>query len=485
MADSIEFQGNGLKVIISDPENINQDECLQLAKTGKDNWNAWRLRFPSRKVNATTTENHADFHQIDFRQQQIDFAGFEFGESANFREVVFADHASFDRAKFGMWAVFDKAKFGKWACFQNTQFGIRASFNQAIFALEPRFDYAQFGYSASFDETQFGESSHFDEAQFAGGASFDRATFGKRACFIGTQFGDPVRFHYAQFGDDVHFDARKRDQMQSWRGHQMSSNAQWAKAYGLDPEQFPSASFSGVDFEGRVSFFGRKFDGPLQFTPQSYVSILPDKSVVGWQRATKFGAAPIFHECKFNQDTSFEKAIFPAATGSEEAARAYRTLKLAFTQQQAIREEQRFFKLEMLEEAKSAEKNNDRTRLLYRGYEYFSDFGFSVSRPLYVLIMSTVTALILYGLQADLSLCIPKKVTCEMTGSLFQFGLASALPGFEKLADPAAIKLFGKTDQGIANISVTTTITLLIHKAISVIFLFLIGLALRNLFKLK
>ena len=91
-----------------------------------------------------------------------------------------------------------------------------------------------------------------------------------------------------------------------------------------------------------------------------------------------------------------------------------------------------------------------------------------------------------YACQADLTLCWPCSPTRNATVPLLQFGLAHALPGFEKLAEPAAIKLFGDAaGKGVADIGLSTVITLFAQKTVSLLSLFLIGLALRNLFKMK
>ena len=91
-----------------------------------------------------------------------------------------------------------------------------------------------------------------------------------------------------------------------------------------------------------------------------------------------------------------------------------------------------------------------------------------------------------YACQADLTLCWPCSPTRNATVPLLQFGLAHALPGFEKQAEPAAIKLFGDaTGKGVADLGLFTVITLFAQKTVSLLSLFLIGLALRNLFKMK
>ncbi|WP_372659003.1 hypothetical protein, partial [Hydrogenophaga sp.] len=179
---------------------------------------------------------------------------------------------------------------------------------------------------------------------------------------------------------------------------------------------------------------------------------------------------------------------------------AYRTLKLAFAQQQATREEQRFFRLEMAEEALMAlplrawlttwwqQRRRAQVqqvemlppRFLYLLYAGLSHFGFSIARPMWLFVLALLLAVVVYGVQADLRLCSPFGAdACRMTGPLLQFGFAHALPGFEKLADPATHTLFPN------GLGVWTVLTVLLHKLVSVLALFLAGLGLRNLFKMK
>ena len=199
-----------------------------------------------------------------------------------------------------------------------------------------------------------------------------------------------------------------------------------------------------------------------------------------------FAVPPSFHDAKFPQNFDFGSSKFPGIKGKLSSARAYRTLKLAFAQQHAVREELRFFKLEMAEESKAAKAHKTPNWWLYWLYEKLSDFGFSVNRPLLLFALTTIVSVGLYACQADLALCRPWSPTCNATAPLLQFGLAHALPGFEKLAEPAAIKLFGDAaGKGVADLGLFTVITLFAQKTVSLLSLFLIGLALRNLFKMK
>ncbi|WP_291921991.1 pentapeptide repeat-containing protein, partial [Limnohabitans sp.] len=221
-------------------------------------------------------------------------------------------------------------------------------------------------------------------------------------------------------------------------------------------------SFDNSVFSGPVSFNGRKFADTTSFFKCNFAEV------------------PTFHSCELNQDTSFEGSVFPPATGSEEAARAYRTLKLAFSKQQAIREEQRFFRLEMEEETL---RETGLKRLLFQAYKTFSDYGFSITRPLKYGGLAVLVLTALYGLLSWLGQCGLSVQACHFAPQWLEFSLLQTLPlpGLDKLSE-AASKAFWP--QG-AWWSFGLSALVILHKTLSLAVLFLIGLALRNLFKLK
>jgi hypothetical protein len=72
---------------------------------------------------------------------------------------------------------------------------------------------------------------------------------------------------------------------------------------------------------------------------------------------------------------------------------------------------------------------------------------------------------------------------CEFSSAWIEFSVLQALPlpGLDKLSDTLRSKLFA--DSGWSSIAVTLTV--ISHKTVSLLALFLMGLGLRNLFKLK
>lgn len=463
MAESRTYEGNGHRVTIVDPANITREECLALAHCGKDAWNSWRYEFPAiEQPNAEPYLNRADFSKQNLSSTSINFSEFDFGDNATFTGAEFGSNSStFTESRFGINTSFATASFPHGAWFKGSTFNGFTSFDWASFQGSIVFSNVAVNGGISFQGALFAELSYFEEANFRG-----------IAIFVGASFGRSANFNRARFESGAFFMGCDWTQIRRPSGSEIHLKVKaLAETIGANPTSFPRMFFESTYFGGDANFSGRKFSEGLSFAIADLPSGMPSS-------ATAFLVAPKFHNCDLHQDANFDQVRFPLAKGSSEAIRAYRTLKLAFAKQQGMQEEQRFFKLEMEEEA-VAEKGA--IRWLYRAYKYSSDYGFSIARPFVWFVIATIVAAVIYALQAGLRF--------DFRGTYFaplvQFSFASAIPGLEKLAEPAAIRLFGEISKGITNYSLPTVLTLLAHKAVSLLALFLIGLALRNLFKMK
>jgi uncharacterized protein YjbI with pentapeptide repeats len=475
------------------PDNITQAGCLALARLGKKAWNAWRLKYPSQVVAFYVTSNAADFSGYDFSKESINFNGFKFGHRANF------NNAQFGNAQFGQ-ANFAGADFGESAYFIGAKFGSSPRFCDARFGDLATFRGAQFSQNAIFTNVQFGDYVCFDGAQFCDATRFDQAKFGNDASFKGTQFSN-TSFEFTEFGKSATFTGcnwASLTNQYSECSDKFEEIKAWAEERGLSPEAFKSISFAGAKFTDRVDFSGRKFEGRTSF------------GYIDEHRLTKFGKAPLFHNCKLHQDTTFDGAEFPEPssdpTENDIAARAYRTLKLAFSQHQAIREEQRFFRLEMEEEAAKLVSTRQQTSrkkqssflgllketknishyirvYLFFSYKWFSNYGFSFGRPMVLLLIALPVFGGVYSWLSVLTPCLLTHADCQISYDLIQFTLLQALPlpGLDKWSDSLRSDLF--PDEGWKSLGFTAA--LIIHKTISLLVVFLFGLALRNLFKMK
>lgn len=491
MAEPRTYSGNGHTLTIADPDNITRDECLALARCGADAWNVWRDEFPLLQLGVDEFRNTADFSGVDFRDNFIDFFGLRLGDHARFRGAVFDHQVNFVEHVFGRFVDFSGARFEYRGTFGRASFGHSVNFSGAVFGAA----------GADFEGASFGSWANFCSALFLGRANFQGARFGSFAFFLGTVFDAAAEFSAAKFGPHAAFMGRNWDVLSRQFENFTPTSYEPDNLKQLRPNAFSYCCFDGCEFEGVVNFSNREFLEAASFSTlknevrvrrrleldggdllNSVEAASIEEFVFPEGTAVRFGLPPIFHGCKLLQDFAINSAILPDPTGQEQSIRAYRTLKLAFSQQQATREEQRFFRLEMAEEAKAAEGSRDPAKWLYIAYRELSDFGFSVRRPALLLGVALLLMLPLYAWQAGLQACWPTAAGCNMTGPLIQFASAHALPGFEKLSEPAGKLLFGKDLEGLG---VWTVLTLLLHKAVSMLAIFLIGLALRNLFKMK
>ena len=113
----------------------------------------------------------------------ITFAGFIFPGPALFDSAAFSGETSFIDAIFSMDASFKRAAF------------LRASFERAIFSSGAAFDIATYEHTAI-----------FEQARFLGDASFTRVTFSRNAAFDNAFFLSSVAFNSASFMGDAWFD---------------------------------------------------------------------------------------------------------------------------------------------------------------------------------------------------------------------------------------------------------------------------------------
>ena len=462
---------------------------LALARGGKDVWNAWRNAYPCRVHRAINGLITSVGPKVDLRghvfQDNADFSEFLFGDDANFEGVHFKKTAIFAGAQFGEIADFGFAKFEGAAIFLGAQFGDDAKFVGAKFGDQVIFRAAQFGQEANFSCAQFDSYTYFEGSQFGDSAKFLGALFKKSAQFDGLEWASLGRIY----------------------GGSLDDRRVWANLRGLDPQVFGSIDFGGAKFMGGSDFSSRRFTGrtnfglsgvlsALHFARDEYgnISVADGKAQVIEEvdipapQPTFFEYPPAFYNSTLHQNTSFRDARFPDKPhGNEMCARAYRTLKLAFAQQHAVREEQRFFKLEMAEEAAF---DTGARRWLYRIYKEIADYGFSLIRPVAWGLGLTGLFSIIYGAlmwgagtTAGFAVFCKAPINWQLTTQWAQFVLLNLLPlpGFDDTLKVLRSMLFGNTGWW----PLLATIAEAMHKICVLLAVFLIGLALRNLFKLK
>jgi hypothetical protein len=276
----------------------------------------------------------------------------------------------------------------------------------------------------------------FSDCIFRSGASFRETGFGQSADFTGTTFHGVADFSTA--GRDAAIRAAK---------------------------------FARAQFHRAAQFTNREFKGITLF------------------REAHFDEPPEFFNVDLPHEADFERATYGKVTPSNAIAAepAYRTLKLKMSELQHHRLETAFVALEL-----RAKRYNDPSRvacILYALYCAFSNFGQSFAYPLLWLLGVAALSGFIYFAVID----GPTLLSCGMSDQckldwarvgnfavLAVFGLVPFLDFSKQIAMRQLEALTGSRDATslvLAIESVETTLSLL--------FLFLLGLAVRNLFRLK
>ena len=348
------------------------------------------------------------------------------------------------------------------------------------------FSYAQFKKHAYFWDTKFKGHANFSSAEFKGQASFNNAKFmGEYTFFLNTKFEKNADFKDVIFGgNDVSFNNVKFKKTVSFQHSIFSSeSAKFRDAEFNDLATFQKARFEGhadfrtpgnnsdvAAFHGVVNFEGVEFLDYAFFENRIFRKRTIFKNCI-------FHIAPRFHGCRFHQDTDFTDARFLDKQG-DEAARAYRTLKLDMEEKRARQEQLTFYALEM-KSRRSAEKRKF-LKFISWLYEVTSDYGQSISQPLILLGFSFAFFAIIYAI---LFLAVPM-VNCEKTDILVltsRFSLEQIIRPFGALNSLLLPELLKKVSP--ANLLLLRLIAAL-QSLLSLVLLLLSALAARWRFKI-
>ena len=310
----------------------------------------------------------------------VSFRGTNFSGVAIFMIAQFYGRPDFDEATFDGVVNFSEATSYREASFVHASFRGRAEFRAAVWNNDVLLDGAIFHQRAEFSSTVFSGIAQFCNAVFSRKAIFVGAAFGGEANFANTKFDKEAFFsaatfsgslmvHDAMFGGDALFGAgsegivRRRDLPGSRKPH----------------DRISLTNFHRTVFRGRADFSNRDFVGKTDF------------------RDAVFNIAPEFYGSELHQDTDFAGTVFRDHKGNDhvDAARAYRTLKLAMEQARATREQAKFFR----HEQRSLRLRSDTPRslkVISWLYEFTSDYGESPIRPLVGVGMAFIFFLLVY-----------------------------------------------------------------------------------------
>lgn len=397
--------------------------------------------------------------------------GPNFDGGAYFKDVT-AD-INFDNAIFFGYAHFDSI-FSMKTQFINCKFLENADFDRASFSILKIIN-STFHRACSFKDCIFNGATLFQETIFVSAPDFSKSdpasnselTFNEIQ-FFGCWFFNGGNFRGRKFLTTGLFGA-------TTNGHAIDKNKLLEIAGSLTYQITEASNEATANQRTSAKTISRLLDS------QKFRKRCSGKTV--------FLGIPDFHGCKFHQDTSFVGTEFEVPPGND-AARAFRTLKLAMEQLKSSHEEQKFFRLEM---------EADRPTLpgfrpwISRIYQITSDYGFSLWRPVAWLIGLSLMFGMAYGWLAN---TCAADIACakiawkadvgsaaDRTSAVIKYTLASVspVPGLDRMQTELRAPLFGHHGW----IPITALVLEILHKIVALVMAFLFALALRNLFKMK
>ncbi len=374
----------------------NAREPDEIASLGAATWNLWQMDagLKQKKILELHNLSLGNFRGFYF-YQPVRYTG-EVETDINFSRAVFRKSATFEKVFFNGDAVFEEASF----------YGV-ANFNYARFLCHALFDGVRFKERTSFALVDFQGQAHFPRSEFHAHTMFQNTRFKASDTHKPSNYSlvidDPnnireIDFTHVRFLSTVDF-----------------RRAEFHREVDFSDSLFDKeVRFQGAEFHGKTQFHNCRFHGKTIFDTDEGNLERGD----GQPKRTEFFKVPEFYSAELHEGTGILQAKLPSVDGSDESRRAYRTLKLAFSRYQAVREEQFCYRREIMEEqeqlARELEGQTEsgeagqltfsrqelrekkwRYRFL-RIYGCLSDYGFSIVRPAIFLFATFCLSWVLY-----------------------------------------------------------------------------------------
>lgn len=334
-------------------------------------------------------------------------------------------------------------------------------------------------------------TADFSQSVFSSEANFYRTTFIDHTVFRGVTFHAAADFHCAALGGDAYFGSVEFKSFAYFESAKFSARSSFAAVTFGD-----NAVFSSVSFCSSAAFSSSIFNGFVYFVDTEF-------GAIGLANNCK----PSFRDCQFEKPTSFRGAVFrdnyPDLSGAvlhgkttftakaacwpdetaqrfedkdaretwaEEAKESCAAIRHVLGQQGLPEDEHFFFRREM---GFAGQVGSWWARVPYRLFGVLSDYGISIARPVTFLATTFVLPLGAYTAIFENR----GGTLLESALSALGLSLASTLKffGFQRLYFGG---LFKDADFWIALLTGTQTV-------LGYVFLFFLGLGLRQRFRLR
>ncbi|AUN33391.1 pentapeptide repeat-containing protein [Niveispirillum cyanobacteriorum] len=417
-------------------------------------------------------EGNIDFTKSLF-MHEIRFEAAEFRVAPKFQEAIFLQYTYFTDTEFSKGFDFRKSEFKAPVSFKSIKVEENA---------DARFGGARFFREVDFTESKFGGNLFFGKAEFVGPSSFYECEFSKYgANFSGAIFSICADFRKSKFKGDVFFsnvyfpsivESNPSEHSPPWPIH---SDTFSGYIYLDGAEFLGTASFKETKFLGNSRFQNVIFRNKADFHKANFCSSVDFTN-------SELKGPTDFDGCQFKKSppqlagatlhprTNWRRVIWPQLTGLrtdevENLTDAYSCLKLEMDKQKRHHDELMFFSKEL--ECRKVELGKIRGFPISL-YEWTCDYGQSIILPLLWLFDLTLLGWNVIMSAYMLEITWDKALLASLVNSLGSFGVRKEL--MESLPKPASTGM---------------QFFLMIQSIIALILLFLIGLGLRNRFRMK
>ena len=312
--------------------------------------NRFRERLKDENAELPDRDGNIDFSKLHF-SRFVNFEKFVFEKYCNFSFATFSDGADFRSSMFSNDSDFSSVTFSGYTDFYSSTFNRQALFASSVFSGTADFSCLTFNSTVDFNFATFNCIAHFHSSLFKSFAIFCSSSFRGHANFYSTTF-----CHTADFSRYKDLDNKK----------------------ALYP----------VRFYHQADFRSAKFNFITLFSEAQFISAVP-----------KFHAAELYDESIFPIPDKYtdnwpplkgsvkvegQGEPIPAMPAADQK-RAYNRLRLFMNKSLQIDEEQFFHRQEM--RCKREIEKKWWMRCLYDIFEGVSDYGISIGRPAFWLVV--------------------------------------------------------------------------------------------------
>lgn len=386
-------------------------------------------------------------------QRSVSFNGADFHADVSGRQIVFFGDTSFDRVEFQKFCFFTEAIAMRGASFLGSKFRDEAYFNYSAFGQVALFNEASFGEQVSFECAKFSEDLNFDHSVFHGQAIFFEAIFCGHSIFSKSLFDANADFSKSTFCDRANFENVTFQRSVFFReatllGYADFRGAEFKDFAGFQQAKLSEAYFSDVKFKSETYFWETKF----------------------LERVPHFFQTEVHQNTVFTEDQSYWPAVDENNAASSK--QAYTRLRQIAAGNHNPDLEHFFMRQEMRCKEVMA---TGVERFTFYCYRVFSDSGSSFVKPLLWLLIAWLIPGFIYLFNYPMQI-VEGSVNMSPLGPFgLSFSNLLVFLGLNRIFYQEIISSFGPWLTALAGA----------QSLVGVVLLFLLGLGLRNRFRLK